>query len=295
MRILVAIPHYFEQGRATVGQPVHGSLRGETGPRIEALTGCVSSLHQLFGGPQVVIDIASRETKTANARLSSDRLDVLVCTTRGRHLLADLPLPDTAFSHFPTAAEPRLLGFECHAALHERLGDYDYYCYLEDDLIPNDPWFFAKLGWFQGQVGPGSLLFPNRYEVARDGVAWKAYIDGDIPREVTAPFQDIGSEPERRGVYLGVDVRFVRPTNPHSGCFFLSEEQMRAWANRPDFLDREARFIGPLESAATLGVMRAFRIYKPAPEVASFLEIEHAGTAFIRHLRLRSQHGHHHA
>ena len=41
-----------------------------------------------------------------------------------------------------------------------------------------------------------------------------------------------------------------------------------------------------LESAATLGIMRAFRIYKPAPENASFLEIEHHGSAFIRQLHL---------
>ena len=62
---------------------------------------------------------------------------------------------------------------------------------------------------------------------------------------------------------------------------------MRIWAERRDFLDRSTRFIGPLESAATLGVMRAFRIYKPALDVASFLEIEHSGTAFIDNLRHR--------
>jgi hypothetical protein len=41
---------------------------------------------------------------------------------------------------------------------------------------------------------------------------------------------------------------------------------------RLDFFDRDTSFIGPLESAATLGIMRAFRIYKPAPEHAAFLE-----------------------
>ena len=34
--------------------------------------------------------------------------------------------------------------------------------------------------------------------------------------------------------------------------------------------------------------MKAFRIYKPVPEVANFLELEHAGTGFdSRHLRRR--------
>ena len=289
MRVLVAIPHYFDLGRAAGPSPGHGSLSGAAAPRVEALTACVAALHQLFGRPQVAIDIATRETQPTNTALSATRLDVVICTSRGQHLLPTSPLPDAAFRHAPTAAEPRLLGFECHAALQERLGDYDYYGYLEDDLIVRDPWFFAKLGWFQGQLGPGALLLPNRYEVARGGVAWKAYVDGNLPREVTSPFQDITFEPERRGVCLGVALRFMRPTNPHSGCFFLTEEQMRTWADRADFLDRETRFIGPLESAATLGVMRAFRIYKPAPEVASFLEIEHHGTAFIRNLRFRGE------
>jgi len=212
---------------------------------------------------------------------------VVVCTTKGQHLLSRVPLHQSALWHQPTDADPPLLGFECHAALYERVGDYDFYCYLEDDLIFRDPWFFAKLGWFHGQVGPGAVLLPNRYEVARGGVAWKAYLDGDLESEVTAPFQNIADAPELKGSCLGHELTFRRPSNPHSGCFFLTTEQLRAWASRRDFLDRDTRFVGPLESAATLGLMRAFRIYKPAPEVANFLEIEHAGTAFIGNLRHR--------
>jgi hypothetical protein len=288
MRILVAIPHFFDASGEVRRAPEHGALAGQPGPRIEALSACVSALHQLFGGPQVIIDIARREAKDANAQLATAKLDVIVCTTRGQHLLSRLPLDRDALRHHPTDVEPPLLGFECHAALYERLGDYDYYCYLEDDLIIRDPWFFAKQGWFQRQVGPAAVLLPNRYEVARGGVAWKAYLDGDLPAEVTARFQNIAEAPELKGSCLGLEVTFRRPSNPHSGCFFLTDEQMRAWGRSRDFLDRDTRFIGPLESAATLGLMRAFRIYKPAPEVACFLEIEHAGTAFIGNLRYRA-------
>jgi hypothetical protein len=288
MRILVAIPHFFDLSREDRRAPRHGALAGDPEPRIEALAACVSALHQHFGGPQVIIDSARRETKAANARFAAAKLDVVVCTTGGQHLLSRVPLDQSALRHQPTDAEPPLLGFECHAALYERLGDYDYYCYLEDDLIIRDPWFFAKLGWFHGQVGPGALLLPNRYEVARGGVAWKAYLDGDLAGRVTAPFQNIADTPELKGQCLGLELTFRRPSNPHAGCFFLTTDQLRAWGIRRDFLDRDTRFVGPLESAATLGLMRAFRIYKPAPEVASFLEIEHAGTAFIANLRHRT-------
>jgi hypothetical protein len=286
MRILAAIPHYFDTQGDSPNAFRHGSLSRDPSARIEALSACISALRQMFDAPQVIIDIATGRGVAVNQRFVASRLDIVVCTTRGRHLLPRLSLPPDSFLHHPTNAEPLLLGFECHAALHERIGDYDYYCYFEDDLVITDPWLFAKLSWFRDQVGPEALLLPNRFEVARQGVARKAYLDGDLAPEVTAPFQDRSAWRELRASFLGVDARFVRPLNPHSGCFFLGLDQMRHWALRPDFLDRDCGFIGPLESAASLGVMRAFRVYKPAPEVASFLEIAHFGTAFIDNLRL---------
>ncbi len=150
---------------------------------------------------------------------------------------------------------------------------------------------FVKLGWFNDQLGAGVLLQPNRYEVGPLGLVHKAYIDGDLADEVTAPFQDLAEAPEATGRLLGRTVTFRRAKNPHAGCFFLNERQMRAWAERPDFLDRDTSFVGPLESAATLGVMRAFRVYKTAPEDASFLEIEHHGTSFLGQLRRRGDAG----
>jgi hypothetical protein len=73
-----------------------------------------------------------------------------------------------------------------------------------------------------------------------------------------------------------------RALNPHSGCFFLTAAQMKRWAESAHFLDRDTRFIGPLESAATLGIMRTFKVYKPARNSANFFEIEHRDDAFIR-------------
>src|SRR5262249_11152072 len=134
----------------------------------------------------------------------------VVCTTRGRHLLADLRLQAGRYEHRPTAAEPRLLGFECHAALRERLGGYDYYAYLEDDLVLHDPWFFRKLAWFTRHVGDASLLQPHRYEVARGGLVRKAYIDGAVEERVTAPFQDVREGPRVVGEALDVPVEFER-------------------------------------------------------------------------------------
>jgi hypothetical protein len=120
------------------------------------------------------------------------------------------------------------------------------------------------------------------------GLVHKAYIDGDLDIKVTVPFQNIEEGPTASGRLLGTTVGFVRAKNPHAGCFFLNARQMETWAQQPYFLDRDTRFIGPLESAATLEVMRTFRVYKPSPESASFLEIEHFGTSYLSQLRRRS-------
>jgi hypothetical protein len=190
------------------------------------------------------------------------------------------------YTHRPTNAQGPLLGFECHAALRERLGDYDFYCYLEDDLLIRDPWFFVKLRWFDERFGDEALLMPNRFELARNSIVHKAYVDGPLRPQVTAPYQDVSVQPTLEGELMGQRVTFRRTLNPHSGAFFLNARQMAAFAARPDFLDRQTRFVGPLESAATLGVMRAFRIYKPDPEVAGFLEIEHSGRRFLNRIRM---------
>jgi hypothetical protein len=267
MRLLFAIPHYFDPDPG--GRRAHGSLGPDPAPRLRALTACLTGLQQLFGRPQCVINITRRTTTPAN-QLTAVAADVVVCTAGGKHLLDRLALGPGYFAHLPTAAAPRMLGFECHAALRDRLGAYDFYCYLEDDLLVRDPLFFVKLRWFNGHFGDAAVLAPNRYEVARDRIVHKAYVDGPV-RPGAAAF--------------GVRWVFRRTTNPHCGGFFLTARQMAAWAAALHFLDRDVRFTGPLESAATLGVMRTFRVYKPADESAAFLELEHDGSGFLGRIK----------
>src|SRR5215475_9584250 len=114
MRLLFAIPHFFDPDPAA--RRAHGSLGPDPAPRLRALTACLANLPQLFGRPQCVIDIARRTTTPAN-RLTAVIADVVVCTTSGKHLLDRVPLGQGYFTHQPTEVQPRLLGFECHAAL----------------------------------------------------------------------------------------------------------------------------------------------------------------------------------
>jgi hypothetical protein len=274
MRILVAIPHYYKPSGG-----FYGSQRADPGPRIEALTQCLAALHQNFGPRQGLLDPPRRCLSETN-RANSAGLDVVLCTAGGDHLLH--ALPQGLFAHRATEAQPLLLGYEAHAALRDGLGRYDWYCYMEDDILVADPLFFDKLAWFQSLAGERAVLQPNRYEVSVDDRIRKLYIDANLAKpEISEPFQDIRQRPRIEGEALGRRLLFQRVNNPHAGCFFLTEAQMRRWAAQDYFLDRSDAFAGPLESAATLGVMRCFDLYKPARENAAFLEVGHIHRRYI--------------
>lgn len=276
MRILVTIAHFFNAN----GNGKHASQKKDPRPRLVALTKSLSALHQLFSKSQSIIDIKQRLALPANQPQSYD-LDIVICTTQGHHLLNQLSLPSHFYQHHSTQVESMLLGFECQSLLRDSLGKYDYYCFLEDDLILNDPWFFIKLNWFTQQAGNLNLLQPHRYEVATNHLTCKAYIDGELAPKLTAKFQNVSEKPQLQGIIMGMPITFRRTLNPHAGCYFLNAHQMEYWANKPYFLDRDTSFVSPLESAATLGIMKTFRVYKSAPEQANFLDIQHFGTAFL--------------
>jgi len=286
MRILIVIPHYFSERDfgELPGSERYGSSTENRTVRVKTLNASLWSIHQSFGQPQCVIQIDSRRTRAANDCLTA-AVDVVVCCLAGRHLLDQLPAVPPKHHRELCDCEPRQLGFECYRVLHERFGNYDWYGYMEDDLLHHDPWLFAKLEWFQQLAGTGAVLLPNRFERGIGHLTTKAYLDGDIPQRTTRPFQDIANRPVIEARVLGQLIRLNRPLNPHSGCWFLSAEQMEAWMKRDDFGSRDASFVGPLESAATLGLMKTFHIYKPSIETASFLEIEHSGSNFVSQLR----------
>lgn len=282
MRALFAIPHYVDSGSG-----YYGSTGPDGAVRAAALGETILALHRTLGGAQSLLMQRNTNTRLRANRAADTVLDILVCTTGDRHALGALGLPSELWRAHATGAEPRLLGFECHAALAAHRGGYDWYGYLEDDLLVQDPMFLAKLGWFQRVVGPADVLLPNRYEVQPDS-GEKLYIDGHMDPGFAGRWQNVRERPRLTGSVMGEPVRFWRPNNPHSGCFVLSAAQMDHWIAQPHFLDRDTGFAGPLESAATLGLLKTFRIYKPAPDSAGFLEIRHRNNRYLGNWLARS-------
>lgn len=276
MRAIVAVPHVYNP----TGSPVYGASGPDPAPRLTALEACITSLRSTFAPASVFLDHASRQLVEHEVRQPL-LVDVVVCTSGSLHLLDKVTVSPDSYRLEVTEVEPMYVPFECQRVLSEALGSYDYYCYVEDDVVVNDPLLFAKLSWFTDQVGPACLLQPNRFEIAPYSIATKVYIDGPCG-DAAASFQDTSIEPELILACFGENVRFVRPDNPNAACYFLNAEQMRIWTARPDFLAREASFVGPIESAASLGVMRTFKVYKPSWENAGFFEVEHRDARWWR-------------
>jgi hypothetical protein len=276
IRILIAMPHFF--GGAAAETVNRSRFAGAQSERLRALIAAISGLHQTLGTASFGLD---HYTKVSRQMAPPHTLDVVICTAGDAHLLKDIKDLAELFRHHATAADPLMLGFECHKVLRDARGGYDYYGYLEDDIVIVDPLFFTKRRLFDEKFGPHALLQPNRYEASPLGPMRKLYVDYRINPQVTARFQDIAEEPRLDMPFLDSTVRFERTPYPSAGCFFLNDAQLTLWTEAPHFLDGDVSYMSPLDSAVTLSVMRSFRVYKPVLDNASFLELLHASPRWI--------------
>jgi cupin superfamily acireductone dioxygenase involved in methionine salvage len=99
----------------------------------------LTQLHQNFSQKQGMFDITSSEINHVNQAVNLE-IDVVVLTARDKHVLDRLSLPKRiTFKHEAMDVEPMLLGFECLKVHKREVGQYDFHCYLEDDLLIPDP------------------------------------------------------------------------------------------------------------------------------------------------------------
>jgi len=276
MRLLFAVTHYYD----AAGGGRHGSLGSDPAPRVAALRQLVLQLHRLFGSPAGVLNHLKRRVDQAHD--GTGELTILICVSGEKHLLGQLD--DLAGGFTAVACEPedpKLLGFACHRELAARFGDYDYSCYLEDDILINDSDFFLKLAHFNRVFGNQLLLLPNRIETTQDLARLRRfYIDGDYNPDSTQTYRQLTGQRFSLD-HLGTAVQFVQPLNPHAGCFFLNRQQAAAYFDSEASRAIDVSFHGPLESAATLGMLKTFQIVKPHYDSGRFLTVEHAGRNFM--------------
>ena len=289
MKLLFTIPHFFvrypERFASSRG---YGSYRSSPQSRAFSLAELIVGLYSLFGNRTTATRISEEKqlVPVLFEQNPSYEMDIVICTMQDWHVLDGLPIEPNMYHHHAVSCEPMMLGFECQRQLAERFGQYDYYCFMEDDLVLQDHLFFLKLAEFNRLYGNDCLLQPNRFELSGRAPFKKAYVDGALHVGETQAFQDVSVDPVLHGeTIFGFNTYFERALNPHSGCFFLNAEQMKAWMDSPIFGDESYPYYTPLESSATLGIMKMFKLYKPAGSCHHFLEIRHRDTRFIESLR----------
>lgn len=282
MRLLIGVVHYYKSGNGR-----HGSLAANPAPRVHALAELILQLHRLFGAPAATLNHMARCVQGVDDQAGA--LSLRVCVSGDAHVLPQLEHLQGLYQ--PVACEPqdpKLLGFACQRhlaeawAAAEATGEpYDYVAYLEDDIVLSDADFFLKLARFNAAFGDGYLLMPNRVEtLERQGQLSRFYIDGDYNPSASEAYRQSGGI-QLCFEHLGQSVLFVQPFNLHAGCFFLNRAQASTYFQSGYAGVEDASFHGPLESAATLGVLKTFQLMKPALSNGRFLTVNHAGRNFM--------------
>lgn len=237
-----------------------------------------------LGRHQLHLHLADQAAYAANLD-QRHSIDLHLITDADHHVLQDLDEPcRRRLQHVVTdPVDPMALGFEAQRHLASQLDQgYDLYAYFEDDLIVRDPLFFLKIKRFVDLFGDQNVLLPQRFELLPiPAHIDKLYIDGtlsDVHLERLIP--DVPPPLEINDPFLG-PLRLASPSNPHAGCFVLTHAQLSHWVQQPWWLDGDCSFVSPLESAATLGLLKTFRLYKPVFANAGWLEAQHWGTSFL--------------
>jgi hypothetical protein len=282
MRVQVCIPHYFREHADPGDNPNgYGSLR--SGARLQrsiALSRCITSLLDLQRKSETCvlnINLKSIEHWSNN----EEPLELLI------HIFTDgiNRLDDTLdiYKNSITVSgvnldQPRELPLECRDYLIENKNNADLLVYMEDDIIISDKLFFDKQIWFLQKTNHKFSLMPHRYERIDQGPLETLIVDGSLRpgfiNQFTSPQKNVASGHFRGGEYVSFDIA----DNPHSGTFCVSREQAKAL--RKISLPREG-FVGPLETAATLTVLKFFPVMKPGIDCWKFLRVEHGHPSFL--------------
>jgi hypothetical protein len=285
MRLLVTIAHYFKQTANAHSRPVSGS---STLPfaKIAALNAQIIALHRYFGPFRLSLNPDDPRRRWG---AGDNALDIVIMTVRDTNLLPWIGVDPTTYAIEYFDGAPQMVPFEAQRIMRERTGGYDFYAYLEDDLIVDDPEFFAKIGWFASEFGPRAMLMPVRFEMAHTGMPAKVAVGLRLSHETNAPFCRPDIPNTLVGSWHGKEQTFCRPNNPHSGCFVITDSQLRLWTAHPSFYDRDSSWIDTLASAATYAPGKVFGLYQAVSPDPWFLEIEHYGTRLASRIAASGQ------
>lgn len=200
-------------------------------------------------------------------------LKILVSTLPERHITTYLPDYQKRCIQVIQEPdwEPMYIGFRAQNELIQRIDQFDWFIFLEDDIVIHDSLLLEKLEKFTQHCGyDDAILLPNRYEMC-DGK--KNYIDLTIDSQVA---WNKLSKVEIEGI------KYAECTNPHSALYCLTRAQLQNWVKSGQRWKDQDLMVGPLESAATFCLLECFKLYKPHPANLHYLEVRHHDTKYSK-------------
>lgn len=271
MKILLALAHYYRAEQNSIHSSTSEASRKE---RASAIRNVIETWRGHLG-PTSVLTVHERRFDPLEP--AEDQLDIAVLLRGDDHLLDRAYCDRLDVRPIQVKTEdPRFIPFAAHTLFADNVDRYDMFIFSEDDLRPTDGNLVTKVVGFTETFGQDHLCLPNRFEWNPRGPSRKTYIDGDLrPDVMERYFRAVPGKSELRQRVPGREIVFRRAGNPHSGFFALTRDQLKTWVSRPHFLDYDCSFIRPLESAATLGILKTFPIYKSFGRDSGWLEVEH--------------------
>ena len=276
MRILLTIAHFFRAEEGSIHSSTDAHRRDQ---RAMAIRSVIDAWRGHYG---TVFNINVWQKRFEPMIGAADQLDIIALVNGDNHLLdADFCRSRGVRLFDAKIDNPRMLGFSAHKIFADARNLYDVFVFSEDDLRPTGSDMIPRILAFQEDFGWRRILFPNRFEWNVRGPTLKTFIDGMLRPGLLLPFDEaLPDERFLRGRQGARSIGFQRATNPHCGFCALTAPQLAHWVAQPYFGDQDCSFISPLESAATLGILKTFPIYKPFGRDMGWLEIEHLDTRF---------------
>ena len=209
--------------------------------------------------------------------IASYNFKILLLSKEGFSLAEHLPeyLREKVDVTYSTQPDPMFIGFDAFEQFKAHAEDFDYFMFMEDDILLSDSWFLEKIKQFnQSSPSPNYVLLPHRFEYFK-GV--KYYLDQ----------MAVTGEQSKRYTYteqlnFTVDhVQFCIYENPHAGFYCLNRTQLSQWISSGNRWKNKAVAFGPLESAATFCLFENFKLFKPHPDDMDYFLIQHFGNKYI--------------
>jgi len=281
MRVLLTIPHVFSPREGSLYSSQTESKRTLKTHALQRAT--IENLsrhsreHWIHASLGKAKPVVTRELSTNNGL----DLTIQLYTPAGHSLSETLPKHPKLKIIDPMIGDMTAVpGVASRRALEQAM-EYDLVGYMEDDLLIEDPEFFHKIMCMTKNTGGEFAFMPHRCEQI-PGMG-DVILSGDPDGGRADLFWATG---ETIIVDWPLGIRkFYRATNPHSGCFFLEQQQalrvLRYWENRDwkcDFL-----LSGPLEQAGSGMILPVLKIMKPTPEDYRFLMVRHQDELWRRH------------